>query len=98
MTAPGMIRWLLAAWREPGRRRAVATGYGVLRERPLTLADIALRGGLYAPSGARDAIALARAEGRRELALEIIKLASADPVDLLKLIDRFETPTKDDRR
>lgn len=92
---PAQIRWFLTAWRDPGRRRAAATGYGVLRERPLTLADIALRGSVFGPTGGRDAVELARAEGRRELALEIIRLAGADPGQLLRLIEQYEPQPKD---
>ena len=82
-----LARWFAAAWPDRGKRRDAATGYAVLRERPLTLADIALRGSVYQAILETDPIAAARAEGRRQLALEILRLAGMDPARLIPLID-----------
>lgn len=88
-------RWFQLAWRDRGKRRDAALGYAVLRERPLVLADIALRGSVYQPILDADPVLAARAEGRRQLALEILGLAGMDPARLLPLIDPPEHKPKD---
>ncbi|MFT4115430.1 hypothetical protein [Bradyrhizobium sp.] len=49
---------------------------------PATLADIALRNNVFAPINEPDAHKAAIAEGRRQAALEIFKLANIDPATL----------------
>ena len=89
--ASSAIRWLVAAWRSPRQREAVARAYLGLRTQPLLLADIALRGSVFQPTGLTDPIAIAKNEGRRELALEIINLAKTDPASLFAQLDA-QTP------
>jgi hypothetical protein len=79
---------IMAAMREcwPFDRKIdrVLEGYRVLgRQHSLTLADIALRNGVFAsPPDGSDATALARAAGRRDAALEIFTLAQVNPAAL----------------
>lgn len=84
-----LYRWLSAVWRHPGNRRAVLDGYLALGQNRALMADIALRGGLFAVdySPARTARDDAIAEGRRQLALELIKAAKLDPADLYSLME-----------
>lgn len=71
----------------PGKR-AVQSGYLALKGHPHVLADIALRNYVFAdaPSAATlyDA---GRIAGRREAALEIIRLARLDPASLWDVIE-----------
>ena len=79
--------WFVAAWR--GRQadaRACLDQYAQLRQLDLVLQDIAMRGAVYSAHGATDAIELARAEGRRELALEILQQCEQDPRHLWQRI------------
>lgn len=85
-----MTLWqaLRAAWPNPARRDQVCAGYRALATtHPMTLADIAARAGLYtAAEPGTDGIALAVAEGRRQLALEILALARTPPDDVHQLL------------
>lgn len=83
-------------WPFNSKTDRVLEGYQVLgRQHALTLADIALRNGLFAslPPDA-DAIALARAEGRREAALEIFALSNTDAGALFALIETKPSPQR----
>lgn len=86
-----IVAWFRGAWRDDGRRRAVISEYASLRQFQHVLADIALRGGVFGP--ADPTIPLEIAEGRRQLALETLRLAGTDPATLMTLC--FEQPRKD---
>ena len=87
--------WFGVFW--PRRARAVAEDYVVIgRDHQLFLADIALRGNLFSrlePPPA-DLWQAGRAEGRREMALEIFKMCRADPAQLYALIEKPAERTK----
>ncbi len=74
-------QWLRALF--AGHYRRVAEQYHALGQKRDLLADIATRGGVYDPAPTdADVLALARHEGRRSLALEILQLAQADPREI----------------
>ena len=76
-------QWLYQMWPSPGLRYGVAADYAAIgAQHKLFLADVALRGGVYREWDEKSDGALANFNGRRELALEIIKTAKVDP-DLL---------------
>jgi hypothetical protein len=75
-------RWFAAYWPNAARRWKVLNGYrGIDKE---TLADIALRNSVFAPIREGDAHKAAIAEGRRQCALEIFKLANVDVSELFE--------------
>lgn len=66
-----------------GHYRQVAAEYSSLAAKKHLLADISTRGGVHDPAPPQlDALALARHEGRRSLALEILHMAHADPREI----------------
>ncbi|MGL5447879.1 MAG: hypothetical protein ACRDBL_11275 [Rhabdaerophilum sp.] len=74
-------QWLKALFR--GQYRNVAAEYQALSTKKNLLADIATRGGVFDPAPApHNAQKLAWHEGRRSLALEIIHMAKADPMEI----------------
>lgn len=85
-----LVTWLPSRWRNRGNRRAIADAYLALKHQRLLLADIALRGrvftGNYTPG--LSPFDAGVAEGRRQLALEIIRAAEEDPHGLYPLIER----------
>ena len=81
--------WLFETWPTPQKRGAVAQAYRALALNPLLMADIALRGGLFHPqSNVRTLYDAGVAEGRRQMALETIKLAELDPALLSQWFER----------
>lgn len=88
-------RWFASIWPSPARRMAVIAGYSSLATRhPSTLADIALRNYVFAPVRVGNDREAWIAEGRRQCALEIFKLAKIDPATLF---DRTQVDRKGDR-
>lgn len=86
-------QWLRQAW--PFRSRALLASYAAIAaDHPLILADLALRGNVFTPIHETDPIAAARAEGRRQLALETIAICRTDPTALWSLIET-KTDTKE---
>lgn len=85
--------WFRQIWPKHGPE--VVRQWSALGQSRLVLADIALRGRVYTPFGreAVDAYTAGRMEGRRELALEILTLANANPDILFALIEKKE-PTQ----
>lgn len=85
--------WFAVFWPTTAKARRVLDGYGAMAKNRELMADIALRGGLFsadynpALTARDDAIA----EGRRQLALEIYKLANLEPAALYGLL---ESPSK----
>lgn len=81
---------LRAFWPSKGRQRAVVAGYEALAAHPETLADIALRGSVFQAvppdEGDRQAAVI---EGRRQMALEIIKAAGQDPIEIYRQIETY---------
>lgn len=66
-----------------GHYRRVAEGYSALGKNKNVLADIATRGGVLDPAQhAHHPQRLAWHEGRRSLALEILQMAQADPMEI----------------
>ena len=91
-----LLTWLPQVWRDRGKGRAVADAYLALKHQRLLLADIALRGsvftGNYTPG--LSPFDAGVAEGRRQVALEIIRAAEEDPHGLYPLLDRaYAKPT-----
>jgi hypothetical protein len=91
-----VVAWFLSAWRGDGRDlRACLDQWGRMKQLDLVLRDIALRGSLYQPFAVSDPVELARLEGRRELALEILTQAEADPHRLWQtIVASASTPPK----
>lgn len=78
--------WLRQAW--PLKARAVLQSFASIgSEHKIFLADLALRGNVFTPIHETDPIAAARAEGRRQLALETIAICTTDPATLWALIE-----------
>lgn len=76
-------RWLSDIWPDHGAARQLLHEYAILGSCKLLLADIALRGGAWTSSHVPgDPHSSAYNEGRRAMALEILKLAG-QPVDQL---------------
>jgi hypothetical protein len=93
--------WFRTVWGDDQRRMEVLRGYAAFkaaryseldRRARLALADIALRNNVFAPINEPDPHLAAIAEGRRQCALEIFKLASVDIASLFELtkIDRTQ--------
>lgn len=81
-----------AMW--PNKYRAVMAQYAALKTNaPLVYADIALRGGVYSVPHppVSDPFQAGVNEGRRQMAIETIKLANEDFDALLRLIERPTT-------
>lgn len=82
--------WFKAYWPTTGNAQRVIDGYQAMAKNRELMADIALRGGLFvanynpALTARDDAIA----EGRRQFALEVFKLAKMDPADAYGLIEK----------
>lgn len=89
MTLGQIFRLMQQHWPFAPGRGAVVSGYMALGiQHQHTLADIGLRNFVFSPLPETDsAIALARAEGRRQCALEIMQLAKAPPAQLQKLLE-----------
>ncbi len=83
-------------WPRNEKRIAVLAGYRALgASYQLTLTDIALRNGVFATSDNSDVDDLAYQAGRRDAALEILRLAKATPEQLHALIET--KPSKENR-
>lgn len=79
-----ICNWFGQVWPDRVRRLQVAAQYNDIGRE--ALADIALRNYVFAPAPQHiDAIALARIEGRREAALEIIQMSTVDPMALSRI-------------
>jgi len=89
MTLGQIFKLMAQHWPFPVKRAAVVSGYRALATSyPQTLADIGLRNHVFGPlPETSDAIALARAAGRQECALEIFSIARADPALLHKVLE-----------
>jgi hypothetical protein len=85
-------RWFASIWPDSQKRWAIINGYRVIGvNHPNVLADIALRNNVFAPIRESDPHRCAIAEGRRQCALEIFKLANIDPATLF---DRTQVDRK----
>jgi hypothetical protein len=85
-------RWFASIWPDKQKRWAALNGYRALAaQHPATLTDIALRNNVFAPIRESDPHKSAIAEGRRQCALEIFKLANIDPATLF---DRTQVDRK----
>jgi len=85
-----LAAWLRTRW-SPTNRREVMRDYMALREHKLFLADLGLRAGVWSSCHVPgDPYSSAVAEGRRQLALEIIKLAGEEPASLWRYLERNE--------
>jgi hypothetical protein len=84
--------WFRSVWGDDQRRMEVLRGYIAFGDQfKATMADIALRNNAFAPINEPNPHLAAIAEGRRQCALEIFKLANIDHVALFEM-------TKIDRR
>lgn len=78
-------RWFATVWPKANRRWVVLQGYRALADSYKdTLADIAVRNYVFAPNHAANDREAWIAEGRRQCALEIFKLAHIDPATLFE--------------
>ena len=84
------MRLIPAFWRQRAHRHAVAGEYLALASRPLLLADLGLRGGLWNGDLAPTPEAQAYAQGRRSIVLEIMKLAKADASQVYDYLEKVE--------
>lgn len=92
---PSLADHFLTHWPTDENRRLVVHGYEDMGRAPLLLADIALQGGLFADNtGARDSYELAILEGRRQMAVRIVKAANADPALLFQYFERRKPKPK----
>lgn len=82
-----VVRW-------PRKCREVAQNYLVVRECPYFLADVMLRGGVMsAPEAGLSTFDAGVKEGRRQLAVEILRLAGEDPLRLWAIVEKTEIQT-----
>lgn len=80
--------WLRQVWPNPDKRRALVESYRALGLNKTLLADVALRGGVFAAQDAPANLFEAGVnEGRRQMALEFLKLAGTDPELLLAHVE-----------
>lgn len=87
-----LTAWLREAWPNIEKRRRVVDAYRALGINRLLLADIAMRGGVYSVAAEPATVFAAGVnEGRRQMALEILKLCDADPALLLGVVERKPT-------
>lgn len=78
-------RWFSTVWPDLSRRLRVLQGYRALElNYKDTLADIAVRNYVFAPNHAANDREAWIAEGRRQCALEIFKLAQIDTASLFE--------------
>lgn len=88
--------WLNKLWPFDAGRRAVVGDYVAIgSQHKHFLADVALRGGVFRAFDPAADGTLEGFNGRRELALEIIKIARIDPQHLFGLL--AELPREDKR-
>lgn len=84
------MAWLRRVWPSSIKRARVIRAYIELGRSPELLADIALRGSVWSPLHVPgDPVSTAYNVGRRDLALEIVKLAGSDPVVLFNEIEKL---------
>lgn len=82
-------RWFAAMWPNAQRRWVVINSYrGLGTHHKEMLADIALRGGVFSSNRESDPFLAGVAEGRRQTALEIFKLARIDHDKLFELTQK----------
>ncbi|WP_407155182.1 hypothetical protein [Bradyrhizobium sp. STM 3557] len=76
--------WFITAWRDGGKRHLVLSDLAAIgTQHPHFLADLALRGNVFDDSDPpTDPIALGIYLGRRQLALETLKLCKKTPQEL----------------
>lgn len=89
--------WFLKSWPGAARRHRVMQGYVALgQERPELVTDIALRGGLFAavPIAVQAPYQAGVLEGRRQMALEIVRLSHLSFDELYRLVEPL-TSTKE---
>lgn len=93
-----VIASIAQAWRGRQTRAALLEDYRSLGLHKLFLADVARLGGVFthAPRTAGDVFGDGINEGRRQMALEILRLCNANHVELLEILERVAT-TKGDR-
>lgn len=90
------VNWFRAMWPENNRRWLVLQQYRDLgTTKRALLADLALRANLFAPIRAEHDRQAAIEEGRRQLALEIFKMANIDVEVLWEQIEK--RPTKGEK-
>lgn len=87
------VKWLAGAWRDATARFAVISEYRALAGHKYLMADIARRGGVFAPQRPTrgDVFENGRAEGRREFAIELLELARCDTEALSALVARYSS-------
>lgn len=102
MKRPGLLienwpRWFAAIWPNAQRRWVVINSYrGLGTHHREMLADIALRNHVFAPNREESDRLAWIAEGRRQCALEILKLARVDHDALYQLTVRDRSTKQGD--
>jgi hypothetical protein len=87
------VRWFREIWPRKASRDATIADYQSAGRLKHFLTDVALRGFVFTPhprpaGGGVDLFEAGRREGRRELALEIIRTAGENPGDLYRFVER----------
>jgi hypothetical protein len=82
-----IVAWIKGAWPNPGNRAQVIAEYAALAPMRHVLADIAKRGMIFhvPPKPPADLFQAGVNEGRRQMALETIRMANTDPAVLQQL-------------
>ncbi|EKS26515.1 hypothetical protein [Afipia felis] len=79
-------RWFATMWPNAQRRWLIVTSYRQFAETHKSMfADIMLRAGAWSPIRESDPFLAGVAEGRRQIAIELVKLAKLDPAELFEL-------------
>lgn len=79
-------RWFAMMWPNAQRRWRVVIAYREFaKNHSAMFADIMLRAGAWSQIRESDPFLAGVAEGRRQIAIELVKLAKLDPVELFEL-------------
>lgn len=79
-------RWFALMWPNAQRRWLIVTSYRQFASTHKSMfADILLRAGAWSPIRERDPFLAGVAEGRRQIAIELVKLAKLDAEELFDL-------------
>lgn len=90
-------RWFAAMWPDAQRRWVIINSYRALARHPAMLADIALRNNVFSPIRETETYSAGVAEGRRQCALDIFKLARIDHDKLFEQTQKLDRTNQGDR-
>ncbi len=86
---PEWVNWFSLVWPDETERHAVLGEYMALKNSQRLLLDICIRGAVFRPF--EPGVDPRVAEGRRQLALEILRLAEIDPAIIMRLAFKPQT-------